>query len=216
MKRIWIVFTVVLLMMTLALPCFAETATEENVWVQIFGFDIVTEGYNWIMGHKDDIMAGVLLVAAALYKWGSGVLKKKVIPKLEAQSDTTTNIATAAGKLTQANKEYFKQALEEVKAVMAEGGEREKVFLQAVEVLEKSKEEYRLMCEQMIDQNDKLRAALMAEGQMVYEALMSAKLTDARREEIEAKYLKLRSEYEALTAEKTGGDTDEAVVAEVA
>lgn len=222
MKRVFFIFLTVALIFTAVLPCWAEGLTvvdgaEEGEALQedepaVGGeIDVITDFWNWIMGHKDDIMAMILLVAAALYKWGAGAIKKKIIPALEEQGTTVADMASAAGKITLANKDNFEKVMDEVRELIRSGGEREKVFLEAVKICDDSKAQYAEMCGKLEAQNAALASALMAQEQMIYETLMSARLTDARKEEVETQHLKLKATYEALLVPENGGEADEAV-----
>ena len=234
MKRIFCgILAALVLMILLVAPCFAADATATEVIVEggtvidavpesgIAGeapdetqvTDVLTDGWNWLMGHKDDIMAGILLIAATLYKLGTSAIKKKILPDITKQSETTTEIAAAAGKLTQANKANFEAAISELKKILDGDEERETRLCEAIAASERNKEEYRNMCEKYEVQNKALVAALLAQEQMVYESLMSAKLTDVRKEEIERQHLERMNAYKALMPSENGGDADEDVAA---
>lgn len=155
--------------------------------------DWLTEFWETLMSHKDDIMAAILFIVATLYELGSKRLSKKVLPMVQAQSKTNTSIANATGKVVEANREYFERAIE------------------ALEVSEKTKEQYRVMCEKYKEQNEKVIKASLSLEQMIYEALMSAKLSDLRKEEIERQHIMCKRNYEALLDDLKDGDVDEAV-----
>ena len=63
----------------------------------------------------------------------------------------------------------------------------------------KTKEEYKDLCIQLMTQNKVMVTALMAQEQMTYETLMSAKLTDVRKEEIEKQHLQFKSAFEVAS-----------------
>lgn len=238
MKRVFSgILAALVLMILLVAPCFAqeteiaspetsgahiedadipseETADAEEPGEEIIddtSADILTDAWNWVMDKKDDIMAIILLIAAALYKLGSAVIKKKILPEITKQSERVTEMASAAGKITQTNAANFMATVEEFKKILNEDEEREKRLSEAIAASERNREEYRQMCEKYEAQNKALVASLVAQEQMVYEALMSAKLTDVRKEEIERQHLKRLNEYESLEDTVNGGDADEAV-----
>lgn len=219
MKRVFLILMAVMLLFALVLPCVAADSLTviDDVEDEVIaddedgGVDVITDFWNWLMSHKDDIMAMILLVAAALYKWGSGAIKKHIIPELEKQGAKVVDMASAAGKITLTNKDNFEQVMNEVKEVIKEGNEREQVFLEAVRVCNDTKDQYAALCGELRAQNEALGSALMAQEQMIYETLMSAKLTDARKAEVEAQHLKLKDTYEALLKRENGGEADASV-----
>ena len=128
MKRVFLILMAVMLLFALALPCVAadsltvvdDVEDEAIADGEDGGVDVITDFWNWLMSHKDDIMAMILLVAAALYKWGSGAIKKHIIPELEKQGAKVADMASAAGKITLTNKNNFEQVMNEVKEVIKE------------------------------------------------------------------------------------------------
>ena len=115
--------------------------------------------------------------------------------------------------MIQTTKTNFELAINELKQILQEDEAREKRLCEAIAASEGNKEEYRAMCEKYEVQNKALVAALLAQEQMVYESLMSAKLTDVRKEEIERQHLERMNAYKALMPSENGGDADEDVAA---
>lgn len=210
MKRIFFVLVTVVLVLMAVMPCFAqETLTVEEIptgTVEVGAKikDWVTVAYEWTMSHWDDIMGIVLFVAAIIYKFGSGVFKNKILPELQAQGNTTIAMASAAGKLTQATKENFDKVIKEVKEFLIQAEERELSLTEALAEAGRSKEEYRLLCECYQQKNQEIATALLAQEQMIYDTLMSAKLTDMRKAEIERQHLANKTAYQALAARIEG------------
>jgi hypothetical protein len=230
MKRIFLIIAVIMTVMMFMLPCFAEetaVVTSEAVSVDteavtVVEGDVNTSTQDWLTNlfslgvdfldeYEDRIMAGVLLVAAIIYKAGAATIKKKILPKIEKQGENAMGMITAAGKLTKTNKENFETVIDEVRSILAEDSEREKRLLTALETEHKTTEEYRNMCEQYRKQICEFSSVSLAQSAMIYEALMSAKLTDVRKEEIEKQYLKQKEFYEniVLVIEKGEGENEE-------
>ena len=230
MKRIFLFLAVIMAVLTFALPCFAEepqsvtmevasvdteAATvmegEENATTQDWLTELFGIGLEFLDEYEDRIMAGVLLVVAIIYKVGSATVKKKILPKIEQQGANAIEMISAAGKLTKTNKENFDAVISEVKGVLAEDNEREKRLISALETERMTTEAYREICKNYENMIREFSSASLSQGAMVYEALMSAKLTDVRKEEIERQYLGNKAVYENILYEIKEGSGDEDV-----
>lgn len=217
MKKCFLFLAVIMTVMLLAFPCSAEdaasvtaeeTSTDAGSVTIVDGGEKVATG-DWLTNlfsfgmdfldeYEDRIMAGVLLVAAIIYKTGAATIKKKILPKIEKQGENAMGMITVAGKLTKTNKENFDAVINEVKGVLAEDSEREKRLLTALDTERKTTEAYREICENYENMIREFSSASLSQGAMVYEALMSAKLTDVRKEEIEKRYLEQKNFYENI------------------
>lgn len=212
MKRMFFAtFLVVCLMTVLFVPCVAvETALPDMTVEQQGGFDWLTDLWDTVMAHKSDILTVFILAVATLYEIGSSKIKNKVIPGVEKACKKAKEIAGVAGQITQDNKAQFKEMIEEMRGILAAGSEHENLLLAALEQSEATKEEYKRLFEAQLLNMQTLSSALMAQEQMAYETLMSAKLTDVRKEEIERQHLRLKAIFEAIgTAEEKRGEEDE-------
>lgn len=216
MKRIFLIAFILCIVMAAMLPCSAmevhtDTSAETDV-VDVgdggFSTDWLTDLWETIKEHKSDIMTVVLLIVAAIFELAWKNFSKNVLPTITKALEKVKEMATAAGKITQTNKEQFSEVIGEVRGVLAAGGDREKVLLNALALSETREKEYKVMCEQYAAQNQTLVTALMAQEQMNYETLMSAKLTDARKEEIEKQHLYLKGKYEAMIIVKENEDEE--------
>ena len=216
MKRIFLIAFILCIVMATMLPCSAiEVHTEAaavtdaiDVGEGDFSTDWLTDLWETIKEHKSDIMTLALLIVAAIFEIAWKHFSKKVLPIILQALEKVKEMATAAGKITQTNKEQFSEVIGEMKGILAAGGDREKVLLDALAISEKNKEEYKAMCEQHAVQNQIMVTALMAQEQMIYETLMSAKLTDARKEELEKQHLYLKGKYEAIAIVKETENED--------
>lgn len=201
MKRVLlVVLLAVCLMFASVISCaameveIAEGAAEEEV-------DWLTDLNDAIKENKDDVIALCLALAGILFEAGVIFFYKKIWPKLETfikqQSEKAMEMAKASGQITQTNKNQFDEILKEVKSILTDGSEREQILLKAMETETKTKEEYKALCEQMMTRYGVMVTALIAQEQMTYETLMSAKLTDVRKEEIEKQHLQSKALLEA-------------------
>ncbi len=216
MKRIFVVLTIVMLIMAfLSSTCYAmedspvvQEGEETDGDVVGGGDDTVPQDWltdlrDAIRANKDDIAALCIILAGALFEAGVIYFKKKIWPAIDKfikqQSEKAMEMAKASGQITQANKKQFEEVLQEVRAILTDGSERERVLLNAMETEAKTKEEYKDLCIQLMTQNKVMVTALMAQEQMTYETLMSAKLTDVRKEEIEKQHLQFKSAFEVAS-----------------
>ena len=206
MKRIFAAMMVVVLFVALMTStCYATEDYPEAQVVEgttgdalagdedVISQDWLTDLRDSIRENKDDIAALCIVLAGALFEAGLIYFKKKVWPQIESfvkkQSENAMEMAKASGKITQKNKEQFEEVLAEVKSILAEGSERESILLKAMETETKTKDEYKALCEKMFVYLNTVATAMAAQEQMTYETLMSAKLTDVRKEEIEKQHL---------------------------
>lgn len=223
MKRVFIVFIALLAVITLVLPCFAneavpevdpiesetviEDATDgvgEDVLSEIFGF------VKYFFGeYAAELAAAALGLVAIVFKKKFKNFVEVILPSIKKQVSTTIEMAAAAGKLTEENKNNFEQSLSKMKEILDGDEEREKRFLEALETERKTTEEYRALCEGYRATIKEFAAAALSQGEMVYDALMSAKLTDVRKAEIEKQHLKSKAVYEDIISREDGGDAND-------
>lgn len=216
MKRIFATLMVVVLFVALMTStCYAMEDYPEAQVVEgttgdalpgdedVISQDWLTDLWDYIRANKSNITTLCLVAAGLLFELGAIYFKKKIWPAIEKflkqQSEKTMEMAKASGQITQTNKKQFEEILGEFKAIIADGSEREKTLLKAMETERKTKEEYKALCEQLVTRYNVMVTALMAQEQMTYETLMSAKLTDVRKEEIEKQHLQYKAALEAAT-----------------
>lgn len=229
MKRIFVVLTIVMLIMAfLSSTCYAmedypvvKEGEETDGDVVGGGDDTVPQDWltdlrDAIRANKEDITTLCLAVAGILFEIGAVYFYKKIWPKIEEfikqQSEKALEMAKASGKITQKNKEQFEEVLTEVRAILADGSERESILLKAMETETKTKDEYKALCEKMFVYLNTLATAMAAQEQMTYETLMSAKLTDVRKEEIEKQHLQNKTLLLAAVNPATEGVNKDEVV----
>lgn len=224
MKRILIFTAIIVVLFSAVFPCFAEeTASEDAMAAEVtvdetaeddVGWDWLSQAYedgiSFLGLHADEIAAAIILISSFMDKKKTKVVTDEVLPKVKEQGKVVIDMAEAAGNIIKENKAAFFENLTEMKKILNDDEEREKRLLAALDTEHKTTEQYQALCEQYVDMLHTFAAAAISQGAMTYEALMSAKLTDVRKEEIEKEYLKNKAMYEEILSCEIGGADDEA------
>lgn len=221
MKRIFIILVAVLMVVSLSLPCFAneavlesetaglETVVDDTAYDEET-MDVIAEIIGFVKyffgEYAAEMAAAVIGVVAIVFKKKFKQFVEVIFPAIKKQVNATVEMAAEAGKITVENKKYVEDSLSQMKKILENDEEREKRLVEALETERKTTEEYRAMCEGYEAAIKEFAAAALSQGSMVYDALMSAKLTDVRKEEIEKQYLKGKAVYEAIIFKEDGGD----------
>lgn len=218
MKKI-ILFTLIMLMAisVFSIVCFAEEATDSGSLDAAFGslkeafssLEIDWESLKaYAMENKDDIVAVVLVIVLAIMKGIVNKIVKKVGPEVAKQTrdiaELAVNMVDHENQVAKDNKEWRELAngiLEKMQEKLDNAEERDKLLARSTLALEKSDARYAAMTRILAE-------AFMAQATTSYDALMSAKLTDIRKEEIEANYLNQKKAY-AMICELCAFDIEE-------
>ena len=169
----------------------------------------------YAMENKSDIATIALLVVAAIMRSIAKTTAKKVLPEAAAQIRATKELAdgiatqdTEREKKNEAWKAAADIILNKMQEKLDESEERDKLLARSTAALEASDKRY---CEM----TQLLATALMTQATTTYDALMSAKLTDIRKEEIERNYLEQRAAYMQIYALCSAKTDEEASPEEV-
>ena len=169
----------------------------------------------YALENKSDIVTIVLLVVAAIMRSMAKTIAKKVLPEAAAQIKATKELADGIAtkdderaKKNEAWKQAADNILNKMQEKLDESEERDKLLARSTAALKASDKRY---CEM----TQLLATALMTQATTTYDALMSAKLTDIRKEEIERNYLEQRAAYMQIYALCSAKTDEEASPEEV-
>lgn len=149
----------------------------------------------YAMENKSDIATIALLVVAAIMRSIAKTTAKKVLPEAAAQIKATKELADGIAtqdderaKKNEAWKAAADLVLDKMQDKLNESEERDKLLTRATEALEASDKRYSEMTKLLAE-------AFMLQATTNYDTLMSAKLTDIRKAEIEKNYLNQKKFY---------------------
>ena len=152
----------------------------------------------YAMENKSDIATIALLVVAAIMRSIAKTTAKKVLPEAAAQIKATKELADGIAtqdsereKKNEAWKAAADLVLDKMQDKLNESEERDKLLTRATEALEASDKRYSEMTKLLAE-------AFMLQATTNYDTLMSAKLTDIRKAEIEKNYLNQKEFYSRL------------------
>ena len=152
----------------------------------------------YAMENKSDIATIALLVVAAIMRSIAKTTAKKVLPEAAAQIKATKELADGIAtqdsereKKNEAWKAAADLVLDKMQDKLNESEERDKLLTRATEALEASDKRYSEMTKLLAE-------AFMLQATTNYDTLMSAKLTDIRKAEIEKNYLNQKEFYSRI------------------
>ena len=205
MKKV-LVFTMIMLIVLSAFSIvgYAEDGGESGALDDAFdalkttfsSLDVDWESLRaYALENKSDITTTILLIIVAIVCSIAKTIAKKVLPEAAAQIKATKElaygIATQDDERAKKN-EAWKQAadlvLDKMQEKLNESEERDKLLTRATEALEASDKRYSEMTKLLAE-------AFMLQATTNYDTLMSAKLTDIRKAEIEENYLNQKKFY---------------------
>lgn len=205
MKKI-ILFTLIMLMavFVFSIVCFAEETSDGGTLDT--AFDSLKEAFSsleidweslkaYAMENKNDVVAVVLAIVLVIMKGIVNKMVKKLGPEVAEQTsnlaELAVNMVDHENQVAKDNKEWREKAngiLEKMQEKLDNAEERDKLLARSTLALEKSDARYAAMTKILAE-------AFMAQATTNYDALMSAKLTDIRKQEIESNYLNQKKTY---------------------
>ena len=205
MKKV-LVFTMIMLIVLSAFSIVGNAEESADTGALDEAFDTLKDVFSsldvdweslraYAMENKSDIATIALLVVAAIMRSIAKTTAKKVLPEAAAQIKATKELADGIAtqdderaKKNEAWKAAADLVLDKMQDKLNESEERDKLLTRATEALEASDKRYSEMTKLLAE-------AFMLQATTNYDTLMSAKLTDIRKAEIEKNYLNQKKFY---------------------
>lgn len=224
MKKLLLLILVMLTVISaFGVTCFAEEAEGSGALDEAFGgleeafasLEIDWESLKtYALENKDDIVSVILVVVMVIMRSIVNKIVKNISPKVSQQVEGVAVLAQQMieheNKVAEDNKEWRALSdgiLDKMQEKLDNAEERDKLLERATLALEASDKRYTEMTRILAE-------AFITQAATNYDALMSAKLTDIRKAEIEENYLKQKKAYAMICELCADSAVDEAAVVE--